>query len=382
MHDKHRKEFTDEVANIAFDSIQNLANSPKLEYETKGPFFEILAERNVSLLVSREYEHFVVTLGGDNGKPWQSHMALPHPSGMWVDGEELIISSTRTPHQIFYLKPLTEDGLAKDIIPEGITLPEGTTYVPYKSLFLPGTLYVHDVVKMRGELYATATGHNFLMKIEEDGSWQRSWWPSCVDAKKEDAFNQNYLQLNSIAINNSPEDSFYTAFSNETTGSKPWKEGYGPKGKGVVFSGKTRDVVLDGLTCPHSAKLRDGKLWLCNSGYGEVGVVENMESWATFNPVVSVKGFTRGLAFAGDLAAVGLSKVIDFYEPYAPGITPSESQCGIVLFNANTGEEVASLIWPEGYQIYDVQMMPDVSKPQFPNEKNADGINEVLRFLS
>ena len=151
-----------------------------------------------------------------------------------------------------------------------------------------------------------------LARVFPLGGWQRVWWPACVDSLGRAAFDQNYLQLNSIACAGSPEGSYYTAFSDQTFGPKPWKEGYGPRGKGVVFAGSSRQVICRGLMCPHSAKLRDGPLWLCNSGYGEVGVLEvaseASEVGNRYHAVATVPGFTRGLAFAGPYGFVGLSR--------------------------------------------------------------------------
>ena len=142
-------------------------------------------------------------------------------------------------------------------------------------------------------------------------------------------------------------------------------------------------MIVRGLTCPHSARLRGGALWLCNSGYGELGVVEGVTAGAShYEPVARVPGFTRGLAFVGNYAFVGLSKVIDFYEPYAPGLDPKASRCGIVVVDWRDGSEVASLFWPEGYQIYDVQVMPRVQRPLLPSKPRADEeINAYLRYL-
>jgi len=170
----------------------------------------------------------------------------------------------------------------------------------------------------------------------------------------------------------------YTAFSDETSGPKPWKAGYGPRGRGVLFDGATREPTVRGLTCPHSARFHDGRVWLCNSGYGELGVVEG----AGFTAIAKVDGFTRGLAFCGHHAFVGLSKVIDFYEPYAPGLEPKATRCGVVAIDLRTGTEVGRLVWPEGYQIYDVQILPGVTRPMLPaRPQGAEDINTHLRYL-
>jgi hypothetical protein len=42
-------------------------------------------------------------------------------------------------------------------------------------------------------------------------------------------------------------------------------------------------IVASGLSMPHSPRLYDGKLWLLNSGIGELGVVD--PAGRTFTPV-------------------------------------------------------------------------------------------------
>ena len=56
---------------------------------------------------------------------------------------------------------------------------------------------------------------------------------------------------------------------------------------------------------PHSPRLHDGRLWLLNSGTGELGFVD--PSAGRFEPVAFCPGYARGLAFVGDYAVIGLS---------------------------------------------------------------------------
>lgn len=380
-----RKKYTTEVSNLAMSNAPENDIEPLLESAVTGPFWEILEERDITLAVSREYEHFIMLLGGTGGAPHVAALELPHPSGLFYDTStgELIVSSTRTPNQIFWLRPLSEADYESEVIPANLDRPDGTLFMPYRSTLLPGTLYIHDIALIGRELFATITGHNFLARLDSTGGWQRVWWPRVVDGMDRAAFDQNYLQLNSIAIGSSPETSYYTAFSDETTGAKPWKAGYGPKGRGVVFDGASRDVILRDLTCPHAAKQRDGVVWLCNSGYGEVGFFDPRSGGDPEYTVVSrLPGFTRGLCFHGDLAFVGLSKVIDFYEPYAPGLTPKETVCGVAIVDTATGGVLAQLTWPDGYQIYDVQVMPGIRKALLPRKpSHSEDINHMLRYL-
>jgi uncharacterized protein (TIGR03032 family) len=66
------------------------------------------------------------------------------------------------------------------------------------------------------------------------------------------------------------------------------------------------EIVASGRSMPHSPRLYDGKLWLLNSGTGELGVVD--PAGGTFTPVCFCPGYARGLAFIGRFAVIGLSR--------------------------------------------------------------------------
>lgn len=381
---KFTDQHTVEVDNLAAvsDRKQYAFDPSLLAFETVGPFWDILRAQRISLAVSREYEHFVVVLGAPEGNPAQSVLPLPHPSGIFYDrlSGELILSSTRTPNLIFWLRQIAADDLQREIVPQTLQPPAGTLFLPYRSAMLPGTLYIHEIAPVGGMLMATATGHNFVAKISEHGGWERVWWPRALDSLGGEGFRQNHFQLNGVAVGETLEDCFFSAFSDSVDGPKPWKQGYGPRGKGVIFSGRTREPVCRGLTCPHSVRQRDGTLWLCNSGYGELSTVP---SGAT-DPlaVARVPGFTRGLALSDRHAFMGLSRVIETYEPYAPGLRPAESRCGIAVVDLKDGNIAASLTWPKGYQVFDIQILPDLPSVQLPFELSNQGeINGYLRYL-
>lgn len=387
----YSKQYTQEAANVAtgVDVSALQGEAGKLSFEERGGFFDLLAEADYSLAVTREYEHFLLVMDGTSQGPLQSAFPLPHPSGFWFDPvtRALTVASTRTPNILLWMSPYDADAKVSELLPEDYRPPDDRTiFLPRQARYLPGSLYIHELIKFGEDFYATITGHNFLAKLTLDAGWERVWWPEALDGLGGESFNQNYFQLNSIAAHGSPEDSFYTGFSDLTTGAKPWKLGYGPDGKGVVFSGRTRSPLYRGLTCPHSARLAEGKLWVCNSGYGSIGYIENYETHdplrTRYVEVARAPGFTRGLAIAGDIAFVGLSKVIKQYEPYAPGLVADETVCGIAAIRLSTGEAVASVTWPHGYQIFDVQLLKGIKRPMLPIQHRAsDGINPILRFL-
>ena len=56
---------------------------------------------------------------------------------------------------------------------------------------------------------------------------------------------------------------------------------------------------------PHPPRWHDGRLWLLNSGTGELG----WTNCGTFQPLCALPGFVRGLAFHQGFALAGLSSL-------------------------------------------------------------------------
>jgi uncharacterized protein (TIGR03032 family) len=79
---------------------------------------------------------------------------------------------------------------------------------------------------------------------------------------------------------------------------------------GIVMDVITNEVICEGLSMPHSPRMYNGKLWVLNSGTGELGWIEQGPTAAKskFHPIVFCPGFVRGLSFHGKFAFVGLSK--------------------------------------------------------------------------
>jgi uncharacterized protein (TIGR03032 family) len=139
-----------------------------------------------------------------------------------------------------------------------------------------------------------------------------------------------------------------------------------------LFSGRTREVVAGGLTRPHSARLRRRRVWLDNSGYGEVGWVEDKK----FHVVAKLPGWTRGLRFVDDVMFVGTSRVIPRFRHYAPGLDVDASVCGVHALCVKTGAILGSLLWPNGYQIFGVEAVPASFTGGLPQPLTESGLSE------
>jgi uncharacterized protein (TIGR03032 family) len=327
-----------------------------LAYVTRGAFTETLARIGQTIAVTRGSEHFVVFVSEDGGRLRQESWRLPKPTGLAFDAatERMVACSTGEPNALVWADRERSNVWAQS------NCAHPKTFLVRRAIYLPSTAYIHEIVFHSGNLLGTVTGHNFVGAFDEDGECRVLWRPLLLDELGDAGTARNLIQLNSMALGADLERSYFTAFA---LGLEPksWKLDGGPAGKGVVLSGMTREPLLSGLTCPHSARLAGGRLWVCNSGQGSFGYIDDYASndagRARYVEIGRPPGFVRGLAIVDEVVLIGLSKVLPDYSAYAPGVDSVSSKCGIWMYCARSGRFLGSLEWPKGGQIHDVQVV-------------------------
>jgi uncharacterized protein (TIGR03032 family) len=309
-----------------------------LRARVRGGFWDLLEQLDLTLLVTREYEHLAVGLTSRDGRPWVTALCLPHPSGIAVDQRRgrVHVAATRNPNQIVELAPAQR---------------EEKPPLPVRSTFYPGSFYLHDLAFVGDVLHGNAVGRNAVVRLDGESEFDPVWWPAAIETRGRPDFTTNYLQLNSIAGGPSLERSYFTASTDSVAARRPGHRNFPVDGRGVLYSGAAREPIARGLTRPHSARLHRRRVWIDDSGYGRLVVLRGEE----FETVAELPGWTRGLCFAGDVAFVGTSRVLPRFRSYAPGLDLDRSRCGIHAVDLRTGTVLASYVWPEGDQIFAVE---------------------------
>jgi uncharacterized protein (TIGR03032 family) len=152
---------------------------------------------------------------------------------------------------------------------------------------------------------------------------------------------------------------------------------------GVVLEVPNGRVVAAGLSMPHSPRVHEGKLWLLNSGTGELGFVEPKSG--RFEAVAFCPGYMRGLSFHGDYAIVGLSRPRErgtFSGLALDDVLAkrnADAQCGIYVIDLRSGDAVYWLrIDGIVQELYDVVFLPGVRRPMAYGFKS----DEIRRTLN
>jgi uncharacterized protein (TIGR03032 family) len=143
------------------------------------------------------------------------------------------------------------------------------------------------------------------------------------------------------------------------------------KGGGVVLEVASGEAVARGLSMPHSPRWYAGRLWVLESGGGGFGYVD--PATGRYEAVAALPGFTRGLAFRGPLAFIGLSQVRE--SAVFSGIPIAERPlaercCGVWVVNIHTGQTIAHVKFEDAVQeIFAVEVLPGVRHPDVINDQ-------------
>jgi uncharacterized protein (TIGR03032 family) len=259
-------------------------------------------------------------------------------------------------------------------------LPPGQLYHGYDRLYVPrlayttGDLDTHDIaVDGNGQVIFANTVYSCLAGLSERYSFRPLWQPSFISRlAPEDRCHLNGLAL----VEGTPG---YVSAVSRSDVAAGWRERR--RDGGCLVDVRANQVMLTGLSMPHSPRFYQDKLWLLNSGTGDFGYVDLARS--VFEPVTFCPGYLRGLAFHGHLAIVGLSLPRDRVFsglPLADRLAAGDAQprCGLLVIDLNTGL-IAHWLQLEGIvtELYDVQVLPGVQRPMALGFK-TDEIQRII----
>jgi uncharacterized protein (TIGR03032 family) len=261
-------------------------------------------------------------------------------------------------------------------------LSDGQSYQGYDRVYVPqlayttGDLDIHDIAldEALRPIFAN-TLFSCLATVSERYSFKPLWRPPFISKLAA----EDRCHLNGLAVQDG--EARYVSCVGRTDVADGWRD-HRLNG-GVIVDVLTGETVLAGLSMPHSPRLHRGRLWLLDSGRGQFGYVDLERG--RFEPVTFCPGYSRGLAFVGDFAVVGLSRPrtnvslagLDLEEQLKS--KGAEPRCGLLVIDLNTGDTVHWLrISGIIEELYDVAIIAGVRRPMAVGLKT----DEIRRVLS
>ena len=329
------------------------AGEPLFSLDVSRGFEAWLAEQKCSIAFSTYQVGKVFLIGlKPDGKLWVFNRDVGRCLGLGIEGADLW---TTGGGQIYRFV----DAMAGDRS-SGKTGPDAY-YVPQTGYFT-GDLDAHDIgVNRNGEMLFVNTRFNCLATVSLTHSFKPVWHPPFISRLAA----EDRCHLNGLAMENG-RARYVTCVSQSDT-FDGWRDHR--QDGGVVIDVESGKIVCEGLSMPHLLCVFDGKLWLLNSGTGELGFVDIAKR--KFEPLCFAPGYLRGLAFAGGhFALVGLSKPRDNKTFSGLALDAALEQrkvnprCGIYLIDLRNGDIVHSMnIGGIVTELYDVAMIPGVRQP-------------------
>jgi uncharacterized protein (TIGR03032 family) len=334
-------------------------NEPvEIQCLASATFEEFLAQAGGSLAVSTYQAGKVAMIGWDGRQLTLLMRDFDKPLGLAAAGSRMVLA-TRYDLCIFSNTPL----LAHDFL-EDQPGRYDALYLP-RATYHTGDLHTHDLAITGEGIILTATRFSCLARLSFDFNFIPFWKPDFVS----DLVPEDRCHLNGLALfENRPK---YVTALGTTDSAGAWREN--KAAGGIVIDITSDEIISRGLSMPHSPRWHDGRLWVLNSGAGEI--VEIDPESGRQNVVCGLPGYLRGLCFIGPYAVVGLSRI---REKHIFGGLPVQTRwerlrCGLAVVDLRSGKEAGFFEFTEGCEeIYDVQFLPGQKRPMILNlEKPA-----------
>jgi uncharacterized protein (TIGR03032 family) len=242
-------------------------------------------------------------------------------------------------------------------------------YAPHAA-WVTGDLDTHDIAfGADGRPLFVNTMFSCIASVSDGHSFRPVWKPPFISKLAA----EDRCHLNGMAVE-AGKPKYVTAVSRSDV-ADGWRDLR--VGGGIVIDVDSREVVLDGLSMPHSPRLHAGRLWLLNSGTGEFGFADVHAH--RFQPVAFCPGYARGIAFLGRYAVVGLSLAREDRTfaglPLDSALRARDAapRCGLAVFDLERGDMVG-WVRIEGVvrELYDVAALPNVRRPSLIGFKTEE----------
>lgn len=324
------------------------ARAVEFRYTQTDSFVALLNQLGASLLVTTyQANKLLVARAAGRGLSMLVR-TFERPMGLAVDGQRLNIGAR---NQVWFLRN------APDIAPRVEPAKTHDACFLPRSSHVTGDIAIHELAWAGQELWLVNTRLSCLCTLHPDYSFIPGWRPPFITA----LVAEDRCHLNGMAIvDGMPK--FVTALgATDTAGG--WRADK-PRG-GCLMEVPSGEIVSRGLSMPHSPRWHDGRLWLLESGTGQLVLTDS--STGRWQPVAKLPGFARGLALSGPHAFVGLSKIrkTSAMDGVPLAERREELKCGVAAVDLRSGEIIAFLEFQTAVEeIFDVQLLPGLRFPE------------------
>ena len=261
----------------------------------------------------------------------------------------------------------------------------GIGFKDFDALYLPrlnhftGDIDAHEIaIRADGSPLIVATKLNSVVALDQRFNSEPVYRPPFISALK----SEDRCHLNGLAMRNGQLAYVSSVGMGDAVDS--WRDQRDTSG--VIVDVTKDEVVLDGLSMPHSPRLFDvgdgERLYFLNSGHGTLCRFDPSIGSASLEEICFLPGFLRGLAFHGQFAFVTTSLLDNHSTDKLPLIEELERrnagpQCAVFVIDLSSGSIVHSVRFTgQLTELFDVAVLPRMERPYFVGISN----DEIAQF--
>lgn len=318
----------------------------EINYEYNRNLVDILEKLQISLFFSTYQAGKLGVVSAKNSNLEINFYNFERAMGIAINPTQMAVGGK---NWVYLLK--NDPNLARQIEPPG----------SYDACFLTrggqytGDISIHDLAWGNQELWIVNTRFSCLCTLSNNYNFLPQWRPNFISA----IAAEDRCHLNGVAmVGGMPK---YVSVLGKTDTPGGWRDN--KVAGGCILEVPSSRVITEGLSMPHSPRIYGDRLWVLNSGYGELIAVDLASGKQ--EKIISLPGYTRGLAFYDRFAFIGLSKIREtaiFGDLPISDCLKDEIKCGIGVVDLSIKSIVGCLEFSAGVdEIFDVQITPFAS---------------------
>lgn len=236
----------------------------------------------------------------------------------------------------------------------------------YDALYLPrasyhtGDINVHDLAFGDDGLWLVNTRFCCLSRLSDKFNFVPVWKPPFVSR----IVPEDRCHLNGLAmVDGKPK---YVTCLGETDTVGGWRPGKATGG--CLVDVEFNHVMARGFAMPHSPRWHRGRLFMLNSGAGELVAIDPKNG--KHEVVCALPAYLRGLGFVDDFALIGMCQI---REKHIFGGLPVQQRhakllCGVAIVDLRSGATVGMLEFTAGCQeLFEVQFLRGIHRGMILN---------------
>ena len=332
----------------------------KIDFTYSVNIVELLKQMRVSILMSTYQSGKIMIMGQYNDQFDIRYKEFPRPMGMFAKDGKIWAGLGHGIYQFANFSGVTsklEDGIFD------------ACYMP-QNIHFTADIDIHEMEYTNDELYFINTKFSCLCIKDPNSSFKPIWKPPFI------TFLQptDKCHLNGFCTCDG-EPRYVTALG-ETDEPLGWRAN--KANGGILMDIKTNEILVRGLSMPHSPRWHQEKLWVLESGKGALSYFDFEKK--ELIEVASLPGFTRGIQMVGDFAFIGLSKVRESATFSGLPITKLPKRVsGVWIVNIKTGDIVSFIEFTAGIdEVFAVSVLAHTKMEMFDFDSEYSKANYII----